>query len=123
MKNKQEGVSRREFAKVAAMTSAVMLVPAELATQEQKTAPGAAKEEQPTAQASKLSAESQAEADVSYEMLMRKYGSRFSGEQKREIKRLIYQQQSGLDKLRAFPVSNSDEPATVFKPLIPGVKR
>jgi hypothetical protein len=121
MKNKE--VSRREFAKVAALTSAAMLVPAELATQEQKTAPGAAKEDQPQAQGPKLTAESQAEADVSYEMLMRKYGSRFSEEQKREIKRLIYQQQSGLDKLRAFQLSNSDEPATVFRPLVPEVKR
>jgi len=70
-----------------------------------------------------LSAESQAEADLAHETLMRRYGSRFSDEQKSEIKRLVNQQQGGLDKIRAFAVKNSDEPATVFKPLVAEAKR
>lgn len=120
MKKQNDGISRREFAKAAALTTAAVLLPGELLTQEQKAKAEAAKA-QP--QAPKLSTESQAEADLANEMLMRKYGTRFTDEQKREIKRLVYQQQSGLDKLRKFAVGNGDEPATVFKPLVPEAKR
>jgi hypothetical protein len=111
MKKENEGLSRRDFAKAAALTTAVVLVPSRLLSQEQKTAPKAAK----TPETPKLSPESQAEAEMAYETLMRKYGRRFSDEQKAEIKRLVTQQQSSLDKLRAATVKNSDEPATVFQ--------
>jgi hypothetical protein len=107
MKKEIEGLSRREFAKAAALTTAAVLVTSELLSQEQKTAPEAAKaEKQP--ETPKLSAESQAEADLAYETLMRKYGRRFTDEQKTDIKRLVVQQQSALDKLRAAKVANSN---------------
>ena len=114
MKKQDEGLSRREFAKAAALTTAAVLVPSKVLSQEQKTAPAAAK----PPEAPKLSQESQAEADMAYETIMRKYGRRFTDEQKTEIKRLVGQQQSSLDKLRAATVKNSDEPATVFQILI-----
>jgi hypothetical protein len=114
MKKQDEGLSRREFAKAAALTTAAVLVPSELLSQEQKPASEAAK----APEAPKLSPASQAEADMAYETLMRKYGRRFTDEQKTEIKRLVVQQQSSLDKLRAATVKNSDEPATVFQILI-----
>lgn len=114
MKNEMEGLSRREFAKAAALTTAAVLVPSELMSQEQKPAPEAAKESTTPAPA-KLSPESQAEADMAYETLMRKYGKRFTDEQKTDIRRLVNQQQGALDKLRATKVTNSDEPATVFQ--------
>src|ERR1700754_3038670 len=110
MKEKLDALSRRDFAKAAALTTAAALVPTAAFAQEQKVAPEAAKES--TAPGPKLSPESQAEADLAYEMLMKKYGSRFSEEQKREVKRSAAAQQSALDKLRAFPVGNGDEPAT-----------
>jgi hypothetical protein len=114
MKINAEGLSRRDFAKAAALTTAAVLVPPELLSQEQKPAPESAKEST-TPGPAKLSPESQAEADMSYETLMRKYGKRFSDEQKTDIKRLVNQQQGALDKLRAATVTNSDEPATVFQ--------
>ena len=122
MKEKNEGLTRRDFAKAAALTTAAAMVPSELLAQQEKTAPEAAKG-QAAPEAPKLSADSQAEADLAYETIMQKYGGRFSAEQKTEIKRLVYQQQSGLDKVRAFAVKNSDAPATAFKPLVPEVKR
>lgn len=115
-------LSRREFAKAAAVTAAAALVPAELIAQEGKPAPQTSKQET-TPPAAKLPAASQAEADLAYETLMKKYGGRFTEEQKKDIKRLVNSQQGALDKLRAFPVSNSDEPAAVFKPLLPEGKR
>ncbi len=114
MNKETEGLSRREFAKAAALTTAAVLVPSELISQEQKPAPEAAKESSAPASA-KLSPESQAEADTAYETLMRKYGKRFTDEQKMDIKRLVNQQQGALDKLRAAKVTNSDEPAAVFQ--------
>lgn len=115
-------LSRREFAKAAAVTAAAAMVPAELLAQQEKPAPEAAKTET-APQTPKLSAQGQAEADLAYETLMRKYGPRFSEEQKRDIKRLVNAQQTGLEKLRAFRVTNGDEPATIFKPLVPEAKR
>lgn len=110
-------LSRREFAKTAAlMTTASVLAPSELLSQEQKSTTDKATQQAP--QAPKLSPASQAEADAAYETLMRKYGSRFSEEQKTEIRRLVHQQQAGLDKLRAVTVTNSDEPATIFQILV-----
>lgn len=114
MKKEMEGLSRREFAKAAALTTAAVLVPSELLSQEQKPAPEAPKAEKPP-ETPKLSPESQTEADLAYEALMRKYGRRFTDEQKADIKRLVVQQQSALDKLRTASVSNSGEPATVFQ--------
>jgi hypothetical protein len=117
MKKEMEGLSRREFAMAAALTTAAVLVPSELLSQAQKPAPEAAKAEKPL-ETPKLSPESQAEADLAYETLMRKYGRRFTEEQKADIKRLVVAQQSALDKLRAAKVTNSDEPATVFQILV-----
>ena len=111
MKKQDEGLSRREFAKAAALTTAAVLVPSELLSQEQKPTTETPK----PPETPKPSPESQAEADMAYETLMRKYGRRFTEEQKTEIKRLVVQQQSSLDKLRAASVKNSDEPATVFQ--------
>jgi hypothetical protein len=110
MKKDMEGISRREFAKGAALTTAAVLVPTALA-QEQK--PEVKAEKPPETPA--LSPQSQAEADLAYETLMRKYGRRFTEEQKADIKRLVVQQQSALDKLRIAKVQNSDQPATVFQ--------
>jgi hypothetical protein len=114
MKKETEAVSRRVFAKAAAFTTAAMLVPSELVSQEQKPAPEASKPES-APETPKLSAASQAEADLAYEALMRKYGARFSQEQKKDIRRLVTLQQSALDKLRAASVGSVDEPATVFQ--------
>ena len=113
---KESGLSRREFAKAAALTTAAALVPAELVAQQEKPAPTtAAKPPEKPPEAPKLSEASQAEADFSYQTVIRKYGSRFSEEQKAEIKRLITSQQGTLDKLRAFAVTNGDQPALVLK--------
>jgi hypothetical protein len=117
MKIEKQGISRRDFAKAAAMSAAVVVVPSDLLAQDQNPAPEAAKGES-SPSTTKLSPASQAEADLSYETILRKYGSRFSEDQKKEIRRLVNQQQSGLDKLRAFPIGNSVEPANVFKPLV-----
>jgi hypothetical protein len=123
MNKEDTGLSRRQFAKTAALTTAAALVPLELVAQETPAPTTAAKPPEKPPTAPKLSEASQAEADLAYQTVMRKYGSRFSEDQKKEIKRLIDAQQQTLDKLRAYSVSNSDQPATVLKLVAPEVNR
>src|SRR5262249_1646422 len=46
--------------------------------------------------------------------IFRKYGDRLSPEQKADIRKGMADGQEGLDKMRAFALANSDQPATVF---------
>src|SRR4051812_39152789 len=117
----EASISRREFAKAAALTTAAAMIPVEIVAGQQK--PDAPKAEEKAPEITKLAPASQAEADLAYETIMRKYGQRFDDEQKRDIKRLAYQQQSGLDKIRAFAVSNDVQPALVFIPYRGEAKR
>jgi hypothetical protein len=115
-------VSRREFAKAAALTTAAAFAPLELIAQQRPTTEAKPPEKPPEAQPIQLSETSKAEADFAYQTLMRKYAGRFTEEQKKDIKRLIYAQQEGLEKLRKFPVTNGDQPATVLKLALPEAK-
>ncbi len=120
-KNDKLHWSRRDFARAAALGTAALALPADVLAQQQKPAPEAAKApavKSEDAEMPKLSAASQAEADASYDLLIRKYGTRFTDAQKADLKRLVYQQQQGLDKVRAFDVTNADQPATVFQPEV-----
>jgi len=106
-------ISRRDFAVSAALASAAMAaVPTGMLAQE-KGAAEAAKPEAP--QPPKLSPASQAEVEERYAAILRKYGSRLNDEQKKDVHKSLISQQQGLDQIRAFPLENWDEPATVFK--------
>ncbi|MDQ3280796.1 MAG: hypothetical protein M3Q69_05220 [Acidobacteriota bacterium] len=56
-----------------------------------------------------------AEAEARIAMVLGKYGERFTEEQKNEIRRNIRGAQSGFDAMRAYPLDNSVEPATLFR--------
>jgi hypothetical protein len=110
-----KNISRRDFAVSAALaTAAIAALPADLLAQE-KSASEAAKPETP--QPAKLSAASQAEVEERYAAILRKYGSRLGDDQKKDVHRNLISQQQGLDQIRAYPLENSDEPATVFSPM------
>ena len=115
-------ISRRDFAVSAALASAaIAAVPTGMLAQE-KGAAEAAKPEAP--QPPKLSPASQAEVEERYAAILRKYGSRLSDEQKKDVHKSLISQQQGLDQIRAFPLENWDEPATVFEAVTPeGGKR
>jgi hypothetical protein len=110
-------ISRRDFAVSAALASAaIAAVPTGMLAQE-KGAAEAAKPEAP--QPPKLSPASQAEVEERYAAILRKYGSRLSDEQKKDVHKSLISQQQGLDQIRAFQLENWDEPATVFKAVTP----
>ena len=115
-------ISRREFARRAALASAAAsLTPAELLTKTPAattTAPSAQ-----TSGAPKLSSESQAEADSRVQAIFSQYGSRLSDAQKADIQRLTAEGQAMLNRLRAFSTDNADGPALYLKPLMEREKK
>jgi hypothetical protein len=113
---KQPLISRREFARRAAMVSAAASVaPANLLGAEPPTS---IPQMQQAPNAPKPSPESQAEVDSRIQTIMAQYGNRFSDAQKADIRRLATEAQPPLDRLRAYPTENGDGSALYLKPLI-----
>src|ERR1700738_1888661 len=136
---KAPSISRREFARRAALASAVATVApaAALATTEARSndhalvaaadrgerlsAPSsdtASPQPQQPADMPKLSPESRAEVEARIQSIFSQYGSRFSDAQKTDIRRLCALAQPPLDRLRAYALENGDGPALYLKPLV-----
>jgi hypothetical protein len=122
-------ISRREFARRAALASAVASIAPAAAVASQPVAgqsikpdppppapPAAAAPQNPLPNAPKLSAESQSEADARFQSILVLYGSRFSAEQKIDLHRLCAVVQPALDHIRAYKIENGDGPALYLKP-------
>jgi hypothetical protein len=135
---KSGGISRREFARRAALASAVAAVaPAAIA------APAAPSNEhanvaaadrggrfstaltdvtsaqaQQAADLPKLSPEGHAEVEARIQSIFSQYASRFSDAQKADIRRLCALAQPPLDRLRAYALENGDGPGLYLKPLL-----
>src|SRR6266849_154226 len=112
-------ISRREFARRAALGAAVaagassqLILPGAAASSLPPALPAGPAREEP-----KLSPEGRAEAEEKISAVFRKYGARLSEEQKVEVRRMLMEGQEQLEQLRAFPLENSDEPATVLHPV------
>ena len=113
-------ISRREFARRAAIVSAVSIVPA------QALAADSSRAKPPVMQAPgtpPLSPEGQAESEARYQAILAVYGSRFSESQKTDLRRLCFSAQEPLDHLRAYKIENGDGPALYFKPLMEREKK
>jgi len=131
------GISRREFARRAALASAAAAVaPAAISTpaapsneharatavdhgarpseQSSKVAPPALQ----TPDMPKLSPESHAETEARIQTILTQYATRFSDAQKADLRRLCFLAQPPLDRLRAYALENGDGPALYLKPLV-----
>ena len=132
---KPGGISRREFARRAALASAVAAVApgAAIATHappSKESANGAAADfggrlshpasgtPQQTADLPKLSPEGHAEVEARIQSIFSQYGSRFSEAQKADLRRLCNLAQPPLDRLRAYALENGDGPGLYLKPLL-----
>jgi hypothetical protein len=131
-------ITRREFARRAALASAIASVaPAAALTTPAPTrnehanvaaadsggrlldpASNPASLQQQPADTPKLSPESHAEAEARIQTIFAQYGGRFSDAQKADLRRLCFLAQPPLDRLRAYALENSDNPALYFKPLV-----
>lgn len=135
---KTAGISRREFARRAAVTSVVAAVAPSAAIStpaapfneranvaaadfggrlSNPTSTVAPHDQQP-AELSKLSPESRAEVEARVQTILNQYASRFSDAQKTDLRRLCALAQPPLDRLRAYALGNGDGPALYLKPLV-----
>lgn len=126
---RKAGISRREFARRAVLaTASAAALPAGLLDAAPDLPRGAKIDSrnnfesgqgklQGPPPASNVSA-NEIEVENKFESILSQYGSRFSEEQKADIRRLVGEMQKPLDRLRAFSLDNSDQPATVLKPLM-----
>jgi len=71
-------------------------------------------EQQPADQKPKLSLAAQAETDEKVAAVLRRYGGKLSDQQKADVRRLLDDAQTQIEALRAYPLENSDEPATIL---------
>ena len=55
------------------------------------------------------------EAEAKVAWVMGKWGDRFTAQQKKEIRDRIVGGQAGLEAMRAYPLGNDVEPATLFR--------
>ena len=132
-----KGISRREFARRAALASAVAAVApaaavstsaalsseaanvaaADLRVRLSDPSSKLAPEQQP-ADLPKLSPESHAEVEARAQTILSQYGGRFNDAQKADLRRLCHLAQPPLDRLRAYALENGDGPALYLKPLV-----
>lgn len=126
-------LTRRDFARAAALAAATAAVAPTLASASASAAaaerpsgaetPGAIGRANGDAEprgaigraAGDAASARQAEIDARVAEVLRRYGDRLSAEQKTEVRRLVGELQKGLDKLRAYPLGNGDQPATVLR--------
>src|SRR5258708_30908273 len=116
------GVGRRCLPRGAAWAAPPpRLRPAFLLHQPQPPAStAAAGAEKPPKQSAKLSPASQAEAEAKIQNILRKYGSRLNDAEKADVRKSVLSQQESIEKLRAFPLENWDEPALVLRAVLQG---
>jgi hypothetical protein len=117
-------LGRRQFALGAAAAATTALIPkgngltidvlAQAAAGNQPPDPQSLEAKTKAAMA-KLSASAQAEVEMKVASIFRKYGDRLSDEQKADIRRIMAESQEGLEKMRAFKLENSDQPADAFR--------
>ena len=118
---KRSGISRRQFARRAAVLSAAVSVVPAAGVFSNPAAIAAG--QQPSAPHPNLSTESQTEADARLQQILAQYGSRFTDDEKKFLRQLNLVTQESLDRLRAFPLQNGDSPALYLKPLVEREKK
>ncbi len=108
-------ISRRAFAHDAAAIAAVSMSPSSLLALRHRD--GSELSPQPGAADNKLSltAEQLQEVEARLANIIRKYGDRLSEEQREHLRRILSYNETMLAPVRAFPLKNSDTPATILK--------
>lgn len=106
-------ISRRHFGRNAAFAAAASIsTPALLAVTSAIAAPAQEQKNEPL---KGLTPQQTADVDAKLANILRKYGDRFSDEQKKRLRRILAQHQRLLAPVREFAVQNGDPPATVLR--------
>src|SRR6266478_755419 len=111
------GLSRREFARHAALAAAGIAVAPGTSMQGPPPEPHSPTGlTQHTASDTPLSPAAEAEVESKIQSILQKYGSRLKETQKTDIRRLVNEGHKPLERLRAYALENSDAPALVLHP-------
>lgn len=108
-------VSRREFARHAVFAAATAVVAPPLIAQEPTAPNPTPAPDKPPETSVPLSPQLQQEGELKFQWIVQKYGDRLSAADKADIHRLVMEGQKPLAALRAYPLQNSDMPATVLR--------
>ena len=125
MANNEKSVSRRDFARKAALLGVAAPLVVTPGTVANEVSHFEADQNPPKLPADfpKLSDQSRAEVEERYQAILKQYGGRFSVDQKADLRRLCYLAQPPLDQLRAYTIRNSDSPALYLKPTVEREKK
>jgi hypothetical protein len=106
-------ISRRQFSRKAALAAAASIsAPALLGT---TAAPSASVQDQKGEPLKGLTPQQVADVDAKFANILRKYGDRFSDDQKKRLRRILAQHQRLMAPVREFAVQNGDPPASVLR--------
>jgi hypothetical protein len=114
--NAPERLSRREFARKAAIAAAASVsAPALLSGSDLAPAAVAPAQDQKAPPLKNLTPDQTADVDAKLANILRKYGDRFNDDQKKRLRRILAQHQRLLAPVREFAVKNGDVPASVLR--------
>lgn len=106
-------ISRRQFSRKAALAAAATIsAPALLGA---TSAPSAPVQDQKAEPLKGLTPQQTADVDAKLANILRKYGDRFSDDQKKRLRRILAQHQRLMAPVREFAVQNGDPPASVLR--------
>ena len=124
MKQGKDALTRREFATRAALGAVgVASDPAAAWSAFRRDGWPAGGPRQTPEEARKLSPQGLAEVENRYQAILAQYPDRFSDAQKADLRHVCLVTQQSLDRLRAYAVSNADQPALYLKPLVEREKK
>jgi hypothetical protein len=107
---------RRQFTfGAAAAATAALITPGNTLAQTATPSTDNSSDAKLRAAMAKLTPQAQAEVEMKIASIFRKYGDRLSEEQRADIRRIMAESQEGLEKMRAFPLDNGDQPADAFR--------
>ncbi len=118
--DKPAKLSRRAFARRAAIAAASAVVAPRLMEGQQAPPPTASQpvtpeKKSPSAEEQKLSPQAAGEVQAKFDQIVRVYGARLTPGDKEEARRQLTDQAKALEAVRAFALDNSVQPATVLK--------
>ncbi len=118
----EEGISRRQFGRKAAMAAAATFSASALLATTAAGAQTASAQEKKPEPLEGLTPEQTAEVDARHANILRKYGSRFNDDQKARLRRILAQNERMMAPVRAFALQNGDPPASVLRITFDGSK-
>ncbi len=108
-------ISRRAFASDAVAIAAISVMSPSLVALPHQNGSEVIPHQAPAENKLNLTPEQLQEVEARLANIIRKYGDRLSDEQRQHLRRILSYNETMLVPVRAFPLKNSDTPATILK--------